>query len=194
MAATSMALRPRRSSLVTTRTSPVSSLSACLLNSGRWLMATLPEMVSVAIRCGSTRNPEAVISCTRFSVVWSAVETLRYAKFLATVLPVRIGCPYPTPCPQPLLSKLGDGMVVPCSNCHARSPSGQFLTLLILMCMYETWHVQILISAKRPAQQSCTTTAWRQSATQSNSRCAQLRQSRSILAGSRLAALPGRSS
>ena len=64
MAATSMALRPRRSSLVTTRTSPGSSLSAILANSGRWLMATLPEMVSVTMRCDSTRIPEAVISCT----------------------------------------------------------------------------------------------------------------------------------
>ena len=56
-------------------------------NSGRWLMATLPEMVSVTMRCGSTRKPEAVISCTWFSVVCSGVETLRYAKVLAIVLP-----------------------------------------------------------------------------------------------------------
>ena len=86
-----MALRPRRSSLVTTRTSPGSSLSASLVNSGRWLMATLPEMVSVTMRCGSTRKPEAVIFCTWFSVVCSGVETLRYAKVRAIALPVRNG-------------------------------------------------------------------------------------------------------
>ena len=104
-----MALRPRRSSLVTTRTSPGSGLPASLANSGRWLMATLPEMVSVTMRCGSTRKPEAVISCTWFSVVYSGVEALRFAKVRAIALPVHKRCPHHIPVRNGLMPVYGQG-------------------------------------------------------------------------------------
>ncbi len=48
---------PVHSSMVTTSTSPASSLSGCLANSDRWLIATLPEIISVTTRCGCLTAP-----------------------------------------------------------------------------------------------------------------------------------------
>src|SRR3954469_22815445 len=74
---TSITLRPRRSSLVTTSTSLGSSRSRRRVNPRRWEVATLPEMVSVTTRRGSTLKPAAAISWSWLSVVWPAVETRR---------------------------------------------------------------------------------------------------------------------
>lgn len=54
---TSIALRPRRSSLVTTRTSPCSKRSIRRRKPNRWAMAVLPEMVSETMRRDSTWKP-----------------------------------------------------------------------------------------------------------------------------------------
>ena len=59
---TSIASRPRRSSFVTIRMSPDSSLSMSREKPRRCAMAVLPETVSVTIRRGSTWKPAASIS------------------------------------------------------------------------------------------------------------------------------------
>ena len=72
---TSIAFRPRRSSLVTISTSPFSILSSRRVNPGRSLAATEPLMCSSISLWDLTVKPAASISLRWFSVFYSSVET-----------------------------------------------------------------------------------------------------------------------
>lgn len=70
----SIALRPRRSSLVTINTSPFPIRSSSRINPGRSLAATDPLICSSINRWGLMAKPAASISRCWFSVVCSRVE------------------------------------------------------------------------------------------------------------------------
>ena len=75
--ATSMALRPSRSSFVTTSTSPSSIRSIGFAKPRRSIAATDPDTVSATTRRGWTAKPAPAISPSWLSVVCSGVLTRR---------------------------------------------------------------------------------------------------------------------